>query len=162
MHHTLVRGTILGAFGIILILLGGIFLPPRLLQYLGLPILMLGGALILWGMLPYKKLRRLEIKPYELIAFENKQLQYLAAGKPLLTIPSASIERISYFESGNDYGITIALKKPIPEKIRIQDSHFHFEEFQEKSRSRYCSDLFLPYFSERSCNLLNNFMNEAQ
>jgi hypothetical protein len=158
-HFTLIRGTVLGAIGICLILYTGIFLPPIALQYWGSLILLVGGGLITWGLLPYRRLRRLEVKPYEIVAVENKALHYLSNGKSLFSIPTQSIHRITYFEKNKDYGIAIHLKYPLPEKIRVQDVRFNFDAFQKKSLKKYDCDLFLPYFSERSWRALKDFQN---
>lgn len=152
----------MGAVGIFLILYAGIFLPPIILQYWGLLILLLGGGLITWGLLPYRQLRRLEVKPYEIIAIENKALQYLSNGKTLFTMPLKSVREIKYFERGNEYGIAIQLRHPPTEKIRVQDVRFDFDDFQKNSRKRYGCDLFLPYFSERSFNTLMDFQGEEE
>lgn len=150
------RGSILGAMGVALLLFG-IFLPVSILKYWGFPLFLAAGGLITWGLLPYRQLRALETMPNELVAIENKYLQYRIKGKNILKIPFQSIRELHYMEKGSTYGIGILLKDPLPEKIVIHDTTFNIDRFQEMSLIKFKSDLFFPYFSKRSFDELWNF-----
>jgi hypothetical protein len=155
-RNAVMKGTLLGVIGVGLWLLG-LFLPVSVLKYWGLPLFLIGGGMITWGLLPYRRLRALENSPNELVAFENKYIQYRSKGKDILKIPIQSIHEMKYVEKGSEYGIGILLKDPIPEKILIHDTTFNIDKFQENSLVNYKSDLYFPYFSKRSFQELQNF-----
>lgn len=154
MRHTLMKGTLLAIVGAGILVYAGIVMPKDTLSLWGLPLLLISGGLITWGMLPYRKLTRLEKKPDELV-LTNSHLHYLPGGKPALTIPQQSIERIAYLDRGTIYGIAIELKHPSPEKVIVQNN-FNAEQFEKRSRERYDCDLFFPFFSENSAKILLN------
>lgn len=130
MRRVVLRGSFLALLGAAILLYAGVVMPVDSLSIWGLPLLLVSGSLITLGLLPYRKLTRLEKKPDELIISEN-QIQYIVRGKSSLTIPQQNIARTAYVEHGNMYGICVWLKHPTPNK-----------------NSRY--DLFFPYFSEKA------------
>lgn len=160
MRSAVAKGTLLGVTGVGLWLLG-LFLPISTLKYWGLPIFLIGGGMITWGLLPYRRLRALENTPNELVAIENQYIQYRSKGKNVLRIPVISIREMHYVEKGSQYGIGILLKDPIPEKILIHDLTFNIDKFQENSLVNYRSDLYFPYFSKRSFQELLDFQTST-
>lgn len=141
MKSMLWQGTILAALGAILLLLGGILLPPTELNNWGLPVFIVSIALITIGLLPYRRLRRLETKPYRIIV-DKDWLELTLQDKTLLSIPWESIEKFIYIDQKQMYGIGIILKKPLPKQVVIYT----------KKRilfSQEC-DVFLPYFSKHA------------
>lgn len=162
LQNAVMRGTILGILGLCLLLVGGILLPPSLLRYWGLPLLLLGGGLIAWGLIPYRRLRRLELRPNELVAVEDRLLTYFSNGKPVLSIPLVSIREISHLDSESDYGIKVMLESPLPEKVVIHDPEFDIDLFQQKSLVDYNCDLFFPYFSKNALEALQRFQREEE
>lgn len=157
MRNAVMKGTLLGIIGIGFWICG-LFLPVSILKYWGMPLFLFGGGLITWGLLPYRRLRALENSPNELVALENKYIQYKSKGRDILKIPVESIHEMKFVEQGTEYGIGILLKDPIPEKILIHDASFNIDKFQENSLVYYKSDLYFPYFSKRSFQELQNFI----
>lgn len=142
LRFTLWKGTLMAALGASVLLYAGLYMPVDTLNKWGLPMLLVGGGLITLGLLPYRKLKRLEIKPDELMLSET-HLQFTSQGKLMITIPLQSIDKTAYLEEGRQYGIGVWLKKPLP---RLPSS-------QQKMQRFGCS-LFFPYFSERAYTLL--------
>jgi hypothetical protein len=155
----LIRGTIIAGVGALFIFLAAAFLTVTLLNTWGFLILCLAVSLIGIGMIPYRKLTRLEKKPYEIIAEDNSKLHFKILGNPAFMIPCVSIQNMKYLEKGNIYGIAIFLKRPLTEKILINEQNFDMRKFQKNSQKKYACDLFLPYFSQRSFNELSEFLN---
>ncbi len=59
------------------------------------------------GLLPYRKLARLEINPDKIVIQPDESLQYYVKGKNTLTIPLNSIAKVEYVEQSNGYGIIL-------------------------------------------------------
>jgi hypothetical protein len=150
MRFVLFRGTLIAALGGTLLLYGAIALPENTLRLWGLPILLIAGGLMTIGMLPYRKLTQLEKNPYEIIAPDEKSIHFAKNGKALFIIPVESVERTAFLDRGDMYGIRIWLKRPIPQKMIVQDPKFNMEKFQKDSLKKFNCDLFLPYFSAHS------------
>lgn len=137
-----------------LLILGGTILPLELLSLWGIPFFLLGLFFIALGLLPYRKLTQLQLKPHE-IHYDGEILHFLKQGKPLFAVASVSIEKIAFVEKEHLYGLGIWLKRPIEAKIKVLQPHFNFAAFTLDSMHRFegC-DLFLPFFSERTCKEL--------
>jgi len=157
---TLKKGALIGGAGALTLLLAGTLLPLEQLKIWGLPALVVGFVLISVGLLPYRKLTRLELKPHEL-HYDGEFFLFLQQGKPLFKIPEESVEKMCYVEKEQMYGIAIWLKRPIEEKVRVLQPHFQFEAFVSDSAQRFegC-DLFLPYFTERSWKELEDYCRQ--
>jgi hypothetical protein len=149
----LMRGSILGLLGAIILLLGGSLLPAENLQHWGWFILLVGVGLITMGLLPYRKIKRVESKPNKLI-MDTESLHYVVRDKTVCTIPLASIAEMQYRPSRHHYGIKILLKKPLPSRVRFYNSHFNVRGWRNRSLRRYGCDLFLPYFSKEALGRL--------
>lgn len=124
------RGTLLGGCGAILLVAAGICCPPQELHLIGLPLFLLGVALMAWGLLPYRRLTALENAPHRLIVSDESLTFLPSKGNSSLVIPVTSIERLSYFDEGYLYGIRL-----------------HYKDSRQ-------ADLFFPYFSQTSYELL--------
>lgn len=142
MRHIILRGSIFAVMGSLIFLYAGIFMPVAILSAWGIPLLFIAGGLLAIGLLPYRRLSRLERKPDELAANESS-LIFHHLGRPVMTIPVTSIKRMAYLDHGNKYGIGLWLKDPLPEKIIIHDRRY-------KPDASFNADLFFSYFTERS------------
>lgn len=136
----LMRGTVLAATGLIPIFYGSLFLGEKTLSTWGLPIFFLGLGLITLGMLPYRRLTRLEKHPDKLVVMADDTIHYYRRGKNPFTIPFSSIETISYMENGNNYGVRIHLKK----------------EWMETEKKTFKRQIFFPYFSRKMVEQMIN------
>jgi hypothetical protein len=159
---SLKRGTVLGGGGALLLILGGTILPLEMLSLWGIPFFLLGIFFIALGLLPYRKLTQLQLKPHE-IHYDGETLHFLKQGKPLFTVASMSIEKIAFVEKEHLYGLGIWLKKPIETKVKVLQPHFNFAAFVTDSMHRFegC-DLFLPFFSEHACKELISIKDQLE
>lgn len=141
------RGTAIGSIGIFFLIICGAFIPPKILEEWGLFILLVGGTLIGIGMLPARRLARLEVNPDILSITEKEDLEFFSDKQLILSIPLDAIEKTTYLEDANSYGILVNIKQgckvhlfisPRAAKIYIRGSHA----------------LYFPFFSERSCKEL--------
>jgi hypothetical protein len=154
MRRTLLRGTILGGIGIAALLAGGVFVPADEMRKWGPFLFLFSAFMITLGLLPYKKLKRLEEKPYLLTIEGDEWLHLFAEGKMLFSIPIPSIDHIEYIDGSDHYGIAVFLKHPLPAKLKVEDPNFDLAAFYQRSLNRHQCDLFLSYFSRRSFNAL--------
>lgn len=160
MRKTLMRGTVLGGIGALTLLYAGIFLPLQQMKMWGPILFLFGLGMITWGLFPYKRLKRLEEKPNRLDIEGDDWLHFSAGEKSLFSIPMVAIDHLTYIEKSHSYGIGLFLKNPIPQKIIINDSNVDIEKFIQSSRKQYGCDLFLSYFSQRSYEMLNGFVQQ--
>lgn len=129
-------GSFLAGAGAFLLLFSSIYLSTSALEKWGFLILILGLGLIAVGLIPYRKLQRLEIKPNELILSEHG-LAYYKGGSLQWKLPYASIHSMQFLESAWSYGIALDVE------------------------GRF--DLFLPYFTKRSFQILEqNFKGRSE
>lgn len=159
MQKTLLRGTFLGGLGVLILLAAGIFVPPDQMKVWGPFFFLFSLGLITFGLLPYKKLKRLEEKPYTLTIEGEEWLHLSSQGKPLFSIPISSIDHIDYMDRSDPYGIAVFLKNPLPKKLTVQDPNFDLAAFYQRSLNQHQCDLFLSYFSRRSFIALQEFVN---
>ncbi len=140
-------GIFIVSFGILLIFLAKIFLPPHLLLYLGLPITLIGATLIVLGLRPYRKLIKLDKNPNKIL-FDDDGLQFFVQDELLLSIPFDSIKKIEYLDYPTIYGIGIWLKHGVTEENPLT------KKMHRSSQRSYGCDYFLPYFSRNVCDVL--------
>jgi hypothetical protein len=115
------------------------FLGPLVNPYLGFPLLLLGGFLMGFGLIPLRRLTKIVENPAELM-ISGGQMHYISRGKPIFSVPVKNILDMQYVEKKNAYGISLLLRDE-------QEIIFHDPRF--KSR-----ELFLPYFERRSFSRL--------
>ncbi len=133
-----------------LIMLGGTLLPLALLKIWGAPLFCVGMTCISIGLLPYRKLTRLQLKPHA-IHSSGHELIFLKSGKPLFKVLLGSLEKIEYLEKEETYGLGLWLKRPVEAKVKVLQPRFNFSRFTQRSMEEFegC-DLFLPYFSKHA------------
>lgn len=124
MRRTLWRGTLLAAAGALPILFSGVFLKQDALADWGWLIFLAGMALIALGLIPYRRLCKLEMNPNQLIIKDENFIDYYVKNKLVMSIPIDSIANIDYIEKNQLYGIDITLKSN--------------------------KKMFLPYFTQRT------------
>ncbi len=116
-------GTLLAITGASVIVLSGSFLSVEALKKWGLFLLLFSLSLIALGLIPYRRLQKLEIKPNELELLDHG-LAYRKNGKVEWILPYSSITDLDYVEDPWRYGI----------RLKVEE--------------RWA--LFLPYFTRRS------------
>jgi hypothetical protein len=148
MRFALFRGTLIATFGMGVILASG-GLPVKFLTLWGIPLFFIGITCIGVGLLPYRHLAKLELKPHTL-SYDGEDFLFQKLGKPLFKIPEISIEKMVYLEKGRIYGIGIWLKSPLEKKVKILVPQFNIARFMRSANRFEGCDLFLPFFSQKS------------
>ncbi len=106
----LYKGLSLAIFGIAFLLIGGTFLPIERLDRWGFVLFSLSMALITLGLLPYRRLAQLQVKPNELL-FTTNEMIFIQRGKPAWSTQLTSIRNIEYRETKRSFGIVVILKE---------------------------------------------------
>lgn len=159
MRKTLLRGTFLGVLGGA-VLIAGAFISPESMSPWGAALYVFSLVLITVGLLPYKRLKRLEGRPDRLTIDTGQELHFFTQDKSVLSVPLCSIDHMAYLDQGNHYGIRIFLKDPLPKKLVVHDPGFSLVHFRARSLSVHSCDLFLAYFSKRTFSVLQDYLNE--
>jgi hypothetical protein len=150
----LYKGTLLASIGTFAMVYSGIFIPASELERYGIFIVCLGIGFIALGLLPYRRISKLEKEPHEIYIVEEGSLNFLSKGKLLFTIPLDAILKIEHRDQKKDYGIALWLK----ESSEISDTnHITLKKISQDTRG---CDLFLPYFTKRSYDLLLEFLTQ--
>lgn len=149
MKRTLFKGIWFALVGIIGLLIAGIFLPVSTLQELGFFIFLFSIGLIAFGMLPYKRLSRLQLNPNRIIFNHLGYLEYYSEGNKQLTIPIESILKIAY-EDRVIYGISVWIKHPCLNPVIVHKEFKGLNRMRLEGRALSGADFFIPYFNERA------------
>ena len=144
------RGSYSGALGVALWLYGGIFLSTSSLTFWGWPIFLIGLILIAWGLLPYRKLTRLENNPNEIILTDLEELYFSMQGTSTFKIALENIEEMAYLDDNSHYGIGLWIKSPKTKHIIVLHPTLDFQAYLKDCQKRYFCDVFFPNFSKRS------------
>lgn len=129
----LLFGSAIAAIGALLLIFGGAMIPPASLTFWGLPIFLVAIGLITCGMLPYKRLKKIESDPY-VINIEGNGLFLLRGGKILYQVNVPEILEVLYLEEGARYGMELILRGSPHKKV------------------------FFPYFSSHSCKAITDLI----
>lgn len=152
LQKALMRGSFLAGIGA-LALLAGTFLPPENLKIWGPFLFLFSLGLIGWGLIPYRRLKRLETEPHEILITKDRLL-FCWRKKPAFSIPLKRIKKAVFISSGDVYGIGISLEDASLSYVQALDEKFDITHFQQHSIKKYGCDLFLPYFSQRTFEAL--------
>jgi hypothetical protein len=152
--QTLLRGSFIAALGALLIACGGIFLTVQQLGRWGIIIYGLGIALIALGLIPYRRMCRLEECPDQLVVSEDGLWSYYRRNKLIFTLPQKNIKKIDYIDNKSWYGISIACCTVKKLKMKIYDFKTAKKFFCKKKSAQ----IFLPYLSRNTYNALNELI----
>lgn len=155
MQYYLMRGTILAALGALILVISGSSFPLTILNKWGF--FFFAGALLLitCGLLPYSRLRRLELNPHKL-SVEDDCVYLFRKEKLLIRIPKENIAEVRYVEKEYNYGILLILKTPLSKRMKWLNRIGFFPHCQVTKEG----NLFLRYFNERVYTLLNTTLND--
>ena len=157
LKKVLFRGFAIAFLGIILLLLAGIFIPPVTLRHWGWILFLLSLSLITFGLLPYRRLSRLQLKPNELVLDHFHQLTFYSKGQAILTFPLQSIVQANYIDHPQQYGIAIWMKDSIvvhlPKEVK---------KLQRQGQQIAQANLFLPYFNRHAYDELMEWLEEEK
>lgn len=138
-RYVLLRGTVIASIGVGFLLSTGIFFPIVMLGKWGFLIWMASLSFIALGLIPYRRLSRLETHPYELKIINSSLCVLSLKGKTILSFPLQAVSKMEYLSDHHLYGIGIWL----------YSSSTFSDLLKKPSRFSDCS-LFLPYFSLNS------------
>lgn len=154
LNHYLWQGFLLSLCGVIFLLGGGILLPPLYLKTWGLVLFLIGMGLITFGLLPYRRLSQLQLKPAELIFQDSHSFIYFLNKKAIMTVPVKSVSEFIFIENPYHYGIALKFKKNIDLPVIVHQSPNEVEKMRRSGKKVANADLFLPYFNKRAYNEL--------
>ena len=120
----------------------------------------IGGFLIAFGLIPYKKLSSMELKPY-LIYVDNKELILILQERCLLKLPLESIKKVFHIESKGISGMAITLKSsiPLPAKIPKEVTKATKKIFtKEETLNSHYQTFVIPYFGKNSATEFSNHL----
>ncbi len=157
LKKALFRGIILALTGMMLLFATGTFLNIKQLEIWGLPIFILSFTLVVIGLLPYKRLLKKETVP-DTILLKETVIQYQKNRDLLLTIPILAIKRIAYKDIGNGYGIAFWFTDEKNKPMRYHQKFLKLEKLSLLANNKFACDVFLPYFTEKSCKELESFL----
>ncbi|MBA3236886.1 MAG: hypothetical protein H0T62_00860 [Parachlamydiaceae bacterium] len=150
----LYNGTFFALIGVLVLIGGGIFLPPKTLGSWGLPLFAASFGSMAWGMIPYRRLCMLEKKPNLICITDEETFQFHSKGKHILSLPTSLIGFITFRKGLQNYGIELKLKRPTEQKITVFGNRSILKPLK-KGACPQTFDLFFPYFSERAFKKLN-------
>ncbi len=150
----LLRGSVLAAMGGALLLFSGAMIPPAGLEVWGWPIVILSFGLIAVGLMPYRRLCRLESRPSKLLLTDDNEIIYLFNDRKRVTIPYEAVKKMEYLQNDGLYGVGIWIDLSASKKVVVHDPTFNYQSHQRVAKRRFGCDLFLPFFSERAFNQL--------
>jgi len=99
------RGTFMATIGLGAMIFASIEIGPSLLSKSGIFIFLFGVFMIGYGLLPYRKLMRLELSPHHLFV-DEKGIEYVH-NKIIEQIALNEIASMEYYQGTNGYGIKI-------------------------------------------------------
>lgn len=162
MKSTLLKGFCLAFIGILGLLFGGIFLSVSNLKLWGWILFLLCLGLITLGLLPYRRLSRLQLKPSEFVLVDSDYFVFYSKGKKIMTIPLQAVARLSYIEQPKLYGIALWLKHSPHFPIIIHQDHQETDTLREKGQQIGKADLFFPYFNQRAYEELRDWLSSEE
>lgn len=158
MKKHLFKGFFISLAGVLILLFCGMYLPLSQLRMWGLPLVITAFTLIGCGMIPYKRLSKLELTPHE-IHCNAKDLIFFKRGYPLFKLQADRIDSIDFVNTADTYGISIQLKRPSAPCLTLLTGPRKFASFASDVKSKVpTADLFLPYFNDKSFNELQDFL----
>jgi len=148
----LYKGFCYAFLGVLILLIGGVFLPEPLMQRWGWLIYFSAFFFITYGLLPYRKITRLQNKPNEIKLTSRSFLEFWSQTHFQFAIPLHLINSVRYFQKNKKYGMVLKLTD-FPENLRDNLSKFYIE--MDKSKK----EMIFLYFSKRSCQELDTALS---
>ena len=158
LHTKLIKGFIPALIGVLIIVAGGIFLDTSMMKKWGLVFFLFGISLITYGLFPYRQLSSLTQQPDMLRITRLNRIELYSKGTKLLTLPLDEIKQMYFVENANIYGIGIFLKSK--ESLTLEIHNIKFDKMQKKYLRYAEADIFLPYFSSRSFQELQEISSQ--
>lgn len=154
----LFRGTILGLLGMGALLYGGIFVPVEALTSWGGALVLVSFILIGWGLIPYRRITKMEESPNRLVITEDEMMHYHRHGKDILKFPLKALKDVRFIDDGSLYGIALDLKPEWEEKVPNPAVSVVMQMFLWSLKKKHHFDRFFPYFSKRAAEELKEMV----
>jgi len=134
-RYLIKRSSLFALPGFFLLLYMGIFLSTSSIERWGIWGFALGFALISCGMIPYRRIIRLETKPH-CLTFDKERLCFIHSKKGSVQFPIDQIDQFYFVERKGFYGI----------RLYLRDGNY----------------FLLPYFSKKTFNsLVDSGLNDV-
>ncbi len=140
--------------------MAGVFIPSSTLKIWGWIIFLCSLGLITWGLLPYRRLSRLQLNPNELTLANNNVLSFYSKGDKILSFPFECVAKINYIEHPQRYGMAVWLKSFPLAPITYYETNGM--EKMKKDAQQMHADLFFPYFNRRAYEELLDWQQEER
>lgn len=127
----LIKGTLISGLGMSILVLAGAFLPIESLQRWGIWIFAFAMGCTAWGLIPYKRLQKLQTSPDEIRVTEDHILHYVKNQKEVYRLPLSDIQKVRWIDKPNIYGICLELKSTSKPFLFPYFSKKSFLEFSE-------------------------------
>ena len=150
LRHTLFLGMLLASLGILGLILASVYIDLADMRRWGWLVFLICLGLITIGMLPYRRLVRVQMNPNELHLVDSNHLQYYSKGRSLLTLPFNSIAKVDYIDKKTLYGIAIWLKPPPNQPVIVHQCRKMVDALRQQGQRLAEADLFFPYFNQRA------------
>jgi hypothetical protein len=150
-QYLLIRATLLGGAGMLILVMASILLPVNQLSYWGFPLFIFSIGLVAGGMIPYRRLVQQERNPDEIILTKDDKLVYHRQGKKVGLIPLSMVDKIVYIDSQKNEGISLLIHRQLMGSERIII-------YQKQQLQFLNGNIFLPHFSERTFKELINIV----
>lgn len=154
----LIRGTVLAAIGMALLLYAGITISLPVLSQWGAAIWLISIFLIALGMIPYRRVVKIENNPNQIMITDDGLVHYHRHGRDVFTLPLDAIEEVRFLEDMGLYGIAVTLKESEREKIPYPAISVVMQMFQWSLKRNHSFDRFFPFFSERGARKLQELI----
>lgn len=149
LRKALLRGTLLGAVGVALLLFATFYHPSHTIRW-GVAFVLVFILLVSMGLIPYRRLARLQTHPDELHLGVGS-FTYIHRQTPFVTLSVEAVKDVRWIEVGELYGIGIDIDE-IPGPA---------QPFATLSRRRAGCDLFFAYFSETSFREFKEYLDKS-
>jgi len=150
----LFRGSLFAVIGAAILIYMAVAFSVHQLQVWGFALWSISILLIAFGLVPLKRINRLETRPHEILLSSDRELAFFLNKRKEVTLPFDRIEKIEFYDDGRIYGIAFHLKAPCrqPGFEWIYLPQIWWIKWKTQSQ------LFLPFFTKRSFNELQEHL----
>jgi len=138
------KGFGIAFIGALSLVLGSVFISEPLMKKWGGILYFSAFLFITLGLLPYRKITRLQNKPNEIRVTENDHFEFWSKNELQLEFPLDQIQFSEFIENKKFYGIRIQLKQESPNLFR------NLRKFHVLVDKKNKTDLTFLYFTKRS------------
>lgn len=131
-RKVLFRGTLFAIIGLMPMLYASLFLDVKALSAWGWLNFVWGIGWIAAGMIPYKRLSKLERTPNKIVLSQDGSFRYCVGDAPVLNLKAEAISDVSFTEQRGAGGATVVTK---------EGKCFH-----------------LPFFNQRTCSEISQII----